>query len=43
MHFGRWQGLSYAQVMERYPSDVAQWLNNVDRFSIPEGRQDEAW
>ena len=37
MHFGRWQGLSYAQVMERYPSDVAQWLNNVDRFAIPDG------
>ena len=37
MHFGRWQGLSYAQVMERYPSDIPQWLNNVEQFGIPGG------
>ena len=37
VHFGRWQGLSYAQVMERYPSDIPQWLKNVDQFRIPAG------
>jgi len=37
MHFGRWQGLSYAQVIAQYPSDVSQWLNNVDQFRIPAG------
>lgn len=37
VHFGRWQGLSYAQVMERYPSDIPQWLKNVDQFRIPDG------
>jgi alpha-ribazole phosphatase len=24
VNFGRWQGLSYAQVMERYPADIPQ-------------------
>ena len=37
VHFGRWQGLSYAQVMERYPSDIPQWLSNVEIFRIPGG------
>ena len=37
VHFGRWQGLSYSQVMEQYPSDIPQWLKNVDQFCIPEG------
>jgi alpha-ribazole phosphatase/probable phosphoglycerate mutase len=37
VHFGRWQGLNYAQVMERYPSDIPQWLKNVDQFRIPDG------
>jgi alpha-ribazole phosphatase len=37
VHFGRWQGLSYIQVMEQYPSDIPQWLKNVDQFRIPAG------
>ncbi len=37
MHFGRWQGLNFAQVMEKYPSDIPQWLKCVDQFRIPEG------
>ncbi len=37
MNFGRWQGLTYAQVMERYPSDIPQWLKNVEEFRIPGG------
>ena len=37
MHFGRWQGLSYLEVIERYPSDIPQWVNNLETFRIPEG------
>jgi len=37
MHFGRWQGLSYLEVMERYPADIPQWINNLETFRIPEG------
>jgi alpha-ribazole phosphatase/probable phosphoglycerate mutase len=37
LHFGRWQGLSYAQVTERYPSDIPQWINDIESFCIPEG------
>jgi alpha-ribazole phosphatase len=37
MHFGRWQGLSYPEVMERYPADIPQWLNNLEIVRIPAG------
>jgi len=37
MHFGRWQGLNYQEVLERYPADISQWVNNVENFRIPEG------
>jgi alpha-ribazole phosphatase len=37
MHFGRWQGLSYLEVMEQYPSDIPQWVSNLETFRIPEG------
>ena len=37
VNFGRWQGLSYAQVMDRFPSDIPQWLANVEIFRIPGG------
>jgi alpha-ribazole phosphatase len=37
MHFGRWQGLSYAEVMERYPLDIPQWMNDLESFRIPAG------
>jgi alpha-ribazole phosphatase/probable phosphoglycerate mutase len=37
MHFGRWQGLSYPEVMERYPSDIPQWMSNLENFRIPGG------
>jgi len=37
VNFGRWQGLSYAQVMEKYPVDIPQWLKDVENFQIPEG------
>jgi alpha-ribazole phosphatase len=37
MDFGRWQGLSYAQVMEQYPSDIPQWMNDLENFRVPGG------
>jgi len=37
MHFGRWQGLNYQQIMERYPADLPQWLKNLENFRIPDG------
>jgi alpha-ribazole phosphatase/probable phosphoglycerate mutase len=37
MHFGRWQGLNYTQVMEQYPSDIPQWLKDLEGFRIPGG------
>lgn len=37
MHFGRWQGLSYPEVIERYPGDIPQWINNLETFRIPAG------
>jgi alpha-ribazole phosphatase len=37
MHFGRWQGLSYPEVMERYPADIPQWMSNLENFRIPAG------
>jgi len=37
MHFGRWQGLSYPEVMERYPADIPQWMSNLENFRISGG------
>jgi alpha-ribazole phosphatase/probable phosphoglycerate mutase len=37
VNFGRWQGLTYPQVMERYPDDIPQWMNHLEKFRIPEG------
>lgn len=37
MHFGRWQGLRYQEVLERYPADIPQWTNNLENFRIPDG------
>ena len=37
MNFGRWQGLTYGEVMERYPADIPQWMNNLETFCIPGG------
>jgi len=37
VNFGRWQGLTLAQVMERHPADIPQWMNNLETFRIPEG------
>jgi alpha-ribazole phosphatase len=37
MNFGRWQGLTYGEVMERFPTDIPQWMNHLDTFRIPAG------
>lgn len=30
MEFGAWDGMSFAQIQERYPDDLASWLGNLD-------------
>jgi len=37
VNFGRWQGLTFREVMEQYPMDIPQWMNNLESFRIPEG------
>ena len=37
MHFGRWQSLTYGQVMERYPEDIPRWIADLETFRVPEG------
>lgn len=37
MNFGRWQGLTYGEVMEKYPEDIPQWLQDLETFRIPQG------
>ncbi len=37
MNFGRWQGLTYKEVQEKYPADIPQWLQDLENFRIPEG------
>jgi alpha-ribazole phosphatase len=37
VHFGRWQGLTFPEVMERYPTDIPQWMNDLETFRIPRG------
>ena len=37
LHFGRWQGLSYREVMEKYPGDIPRWIEDLENFRIPGG------
>ncbi len=37
VNFGRWQGLTYQEVMERYPADIPQWMRDLEAFRIPQG------
>ena len=37
MDFGRWQGVSYAEVMKQYPADIPQWMKDLENFRIPGG------
>src|SRR5438034_699077 len=34
---GRWQGLSVQDVESRYPGQLAEWRDKVDRFTLPGG------
>ncbi|MEP7091903.1 MAG: bifunctional RNase H/acid phosphatase [Nocardioidaceae bacterium] len=31
MEFGRWDGMTFAEVRERYPDDLDDWLGSLDR------------
>lgn len=35
MHFGRWQGLSWAEVEEQFPNLARRWVANFPRGTIP--------
>ena len=37
MNFGRWQGLRYPEVMERYPDDIPGWMGDIEKFRVPGG------
>jgi alpha-ribazole phosphatase len=37
MNFGRWQGLTVREVVERYPTDLSQWMEDLENFRIPGG------
>ena len=37
IHFGRWQGLSWAEITRRFPQAARRWLNDFPRQRIPGG------
>jgi alpha-ribazole phosphatase len=37
LHFGRWQGLTLAEVQQKYPDDFPQWMQCRSTFRIPGG------
>jgi alpha-ribazole phosphatase len=37
MNFGRWQGLRYPEVMERFPDDIPGWVADLENFRVPGG------
>ena len=37
MHFGVWQGMSIANVKERYPDQFDLWCHHPERLEIPDG------
>ncbi|MDD5166186.1 MAG: histidine phosphatase family protein [Candidatus Omnitrophica bacterium] len=37
MHFGIFEGLTYKQIMKKYPFVYKKWLKNPYRITIPEG------
>ncbi len=38
---GAWQGLTRAEIEERYPDEFARWLNHVDGFGFADGESHE--
>ena len=37
IHFGRWQGMSWAEIAERFPRVARRWLKGFPRERIPGG------
>lgn len=37
IHFGVWEGLTFAEIAERYPEELAARLQDLENFRIPEG------
>jgi len=37
IHFGVWEGLTFAEIAERYPEELAARLQNLETFRIPSG------
>lgn len=35
--FGRWEGLSYPEVVERFPDELRQWQEKPVSFTFPQG------
>ncbi len=35
--FGRWEGLSFDQIEERFPDQLEQWVEQQDNFQFPGG------
>jgi len=37
INFGRWEGLSYAEIQQLYPEKCIQWQSDWPHFKFPEG------
>jgi len=37
MHFGRFEGLTYKQIMKKYPAIYRKWLKDPSSITIPKG------
>jgi alpha-ribazole phosphatase len=37
IHFGVWEGLTFGEIAERYPEELAARLQDLENFRIPEG------
>jgi alpha-ribazole phosphatase len=37
LSFGDWEGLTYAEIQQQYPDELAAWQQNYSRFSAPSG------
>ena len=36
-HFGRWEGLTFNEIRERFPEEFQEWMERPDEFSPPGG------
>jgi alpha-ribazole phosphatase len=37
IHFGVWEGLTFSEIAERYPKELAARIEDLENFRIPEG------